>query len=133
MRTECYYESTEAFSKDPRWQLVYCNLLPANEKKNYRNTPTNLGKLINQLIIRFQLTLQLLKALQLNEPSPINLALEFDVLWKIPNESKLLVKKLRRRHRRELYANFELALNRFKEFAGKNFISLHFIWLCRSL
>ncbi|KAL6255359.1 hypothetical protein P5V15_013697 [Pogonomyrmex californicus] len=65
----------------------------------------------------FVLTLTLLKAIQLNEPKNWNLDLEFDTIWPIPSQEdlrKALIKKpskLKRRHRRELYANLELALN----------------------
>lgn len=65
------------------------------------------------------MTLSLLKAIQLTElPSNWNLDLEFDVIWPIPSLGdlrKTLIKKpskIKRRHRRELYANFEMALNR---------------------
>lgn len=64
------------------------------------------------------MTLSLLKAIQLNEPKNWNLDLEFDSIWPIPSQEdlrKALNKrpyKLKRRHRRELYANLELALNR---------------------
>lgn len=64
------------------------------------------------------MTLSLLKAIQLNEPKNWNLDLEFDTIWPIPSQEdlrKVTIKrpfKLKRRHRRELYANLELALNR---------------------
>ncbi|XP_018365434.1 PREDICTED: uncharacterized protein LOC108762771 [Trachymyrmex cornetzi] len=65
----------------------------------------------------FVMTLVLLKAIQLNEPKNWNLDLEFDVIWPIPSQEdlkKVTIKrpsKLKRRHRRELYANLELALD----------------------
>lgn len=64
-----------------------------------------------------QITLSLLKAIQITEPSNWNLDLEFDTIWPIPSQEdlrKTVIKrpsKLKRRHRRELYANLELALN----------------------
>jgi len=65
-----------------------------------------------------QITLSLLKAIQITEPSNWNLDLEFDMIWPIPSREDLRKKtvikrpsKLKRRHRRELYANLELALN----------------------
>ncbi|XP_071647459.1 uncharacterized protein [Temnothorax longispinosus] len=63
------------------------------------------------------MTLSLLKAIQLNEPKTWNLDLEFDTIWPIPSQEDLRKalnrrpSKLKRRHRRELYANLELALN----------------------
>ncbi|XP_020288855.1 uncharacterized protein LOC109857182 [Pseudomyrmex gracilis] len=67
----------------------------------------------------FVVTLTLLKSIQITEPSNWNLDLEFDMIWPIPSREdlrKALKKirtpsKLKRRHRRELYSNFELALN----------------------
>ncbi|XP_011166494.1 uncharacterized protein LOC105200560 [Solenopsis invicta] len=65
----------------------------------------------------FVMTLSLLKAIQLNEPKGWNLDLEFDTIWPIPSQEdlrKVAIKrpsKLKRRHRRELYANLELALD----------------------
>ncbi|XP_077267080.1 uncharacterized protein LOC143900033 [Temnothorax americanus] len=65
----------------------------------------------------FVMTLSLLKAIQLNEPKTWNLDLEFDTIWPIPSQEDLRKalngrpSKLKRRHRRELYANLELALN----------------------
>ncbi|XP_050456250.1 uncharacterized protein LOC126853983 [Cataglyphis hispanica] len=65
----------------------------------------------------FVVTLSLLKAIQIMEPSNWNLDLEFDMIWPIPSREdlrKTAIKrpsKLKRRHRRELYANLELALN----------------------
>lgn len=64
------------------------------------------------------MTLTLLKAIQLNEPKNWNLDLEFDMIWPIPSQEDLKKvttrrpSKLKRRHRRELYANLELALDR---------------------
>lgn len=64
------------------------------------------------------MTLSLLKSIQITEPSNWNLDLEFDMIWPIPSQAdlrKILLKKpskIKRRHRRELYANFEMALNR---------------------
>ncbi|XP_011693133.1 PREDICTED: uncharacterized protein LOC105453116, partial [Wasmannia auropunctata] len=65
----------------------------------------------------FVMTLSLLKAIQLNEPKSWNLDLEFDTIWPIPSQEDLRrvairrPSKLKRRHRRELYANLELALD----------------------
>ncbi|XP_012232277.1 uncharacterized protein [Linepithema humile] len=65
----------------------------------------------------FVMTLTLLKSIQITEPSNWNLDLEFDMIWPIPSQAdlrKTLIKKpskIKRRHRRELYANFEMALN----------------------
>ncbi|XP_012054827.1 PREDICTED: uncharacterized protein LOC105617897 [Atta cephalotes] len=66
----------------------------------------------------FVMTLVLLKAIQLNEPKNWNLDLEFDTTWPIPSQEDLKKvtsikrpSKLKRRHRRELYANLELALD----------------------
>ncbi|KYN32319.1 hypothetical protein ALC56_13176 [Trachymyrmex septentrionalis] len=69
----------------------------------------------------FVMTHTLLKAIQLNEPKNWNLDLEFDMIWPIPSQEdlkKVTIKrpsKLKRRHRRELYANLELALNRLNQ------------------
>ncbi|KAG7188262.1 hypothetical protein KM043_007928 [Ampulex compressa] len=65
----------------------------------------------------FVLTVSTLKAIQLHLPSNWYLTLEFDVIWPIPTEEnfrkslKRRPTKLKRRHKRELYANFEHALN----------------------
>ncbi|XP_011153751.1 uncharacterized protein LOC105191795 [Harpegnathos saltator] len=65
----------------------------------------------------FVATLTLLKSIQITEPSNWNLDLEFDMIWPIPSQEDLRrtvlgrPAKLKRRHRRELYANFESALN----------------------
>lgn len=64
------------------------------------------------------MTLTLLKAIQLTEPKNWNLDLEFDMIWPIPSQEDLRKamkrrpSKLKRRHRRELYANLELALDK---------------------
>ncbi|KYQ53405.1 hypothetical protein ALC60_07471 [Trachymyrmex zeteki] len=69
----------------------------------------------------FVMTLTLLKAIQLNEPKNWNLDLEFDMIWPIPSQEDLKKvttrrpSKLKRRHRRELYANLELALDRLNQ------------------
>ncbi|XP_066585097.1 uncharacterized protein [Prorops nasuta] len=66
----------------------------------------------------FVMTISELKALQLKEPTPWNLAFEFDVIWPIPsqeNAKKPIFKrpwKIKRRHRRDLYSVIESALNR---------------------
>ncbi|RLU21655.1 hypothetical protein DMN91_006030 [Ooceraea biroi] len=65
----------------------------------------------------FVVTLTFVKAIQITAPTAWNYLLEFDVTWPIPTREdlrKTAIKrpfKLKRRHRRELYANFELALN----------------------
>ncbi|KYN08171.1 hypothetical protein ALC62_00856 [Cyphomyrmex costatus] len=77
----------------------------------------------------FVMTLTLLKAIQLNEPRNWNLDLEFDMIWPIPSQKdlkKVTIKrpsKLKRRHRRELYANLELALDRLNQLT---LIVIHF-------
>lgn len=64
------------------------------------------------------MTITLLKSIQINEPKNWNLDLEFDTIWPIPTREdlrKTVIRKpfyLKRRHKRELYANFELALVR---------------------
>ncbi|XP_014470351.1 PREDICTED: uncharacterized protein LOC106742166 [Dinoponera quadriceps] len=65
----------------------------------------------------FVVTLTLLKSIQITEPSDWNLDMEFDMIWPIPSREDLRRTvlgrpvKLKRRHRRELYANFESALD----------------------
>ncbi|KAH0951526.1 hypothetical protein HN011_004677 [Eciton burchellii] len=65
----------------------------------------------------FVVTLSVAKAIQIVAPTNWFSLLEFDTTWPIPTQEELrrtTIKrpfKLKRRHRRELYGNFELALN----------------------
>ncbi|XP_076173362.1 uncharacterized protein LOC143149677 [Ptiloglossa arizonensis] len=67
----------------------------------------------------FVMTLSTLESIQLPLPSSWYLDFEFDTIWPIPaqetfKKKKYFIKKpwmIKRRHRRELYANFETALN----------------------
>jgi len=65
-----------------------------------------------------QVTVSVPKAIQIVAPTNWFIILEFDTTWPIPTQEELrraAIKrpfKLKRRHRRELYGNFELALNR---------------------
>ncbi|XP_076237896.1 uncharacterized protein LOC143181399 [Calliopsis andreniformis] len=66
----------------------------------------------------FVMTVSSLQSIQLPLPTNWYLDFEFDVIWPIPTEDnirkKYFVRKpwmVKRRHRRELYANFEAALN----------------------
>ncbi|XP_017888373.1 uncharacterized protein LOC108629923 [Ceratina calcarata] len=66
----------------------------------------------------FVLTVSILQPVQIQLPSNWNLAFEFDVIWPLPpqeNFRKKYFKKrpwmVKRRHRREFYANIETALN----------------------
>ncbi|XP_011879976.1 PREDICTED: uncharacterized protein LOC105568717 [Vollenhovia emeryi] len=83
----------------------------------YEESPLKRTRPIKIAFICATMTLSLLKAIQLNEPKNWNLDLEFDTIWPIPSQEDLRKAvsrkpfKLKRRHRRELYANLELALN----------------------
>ncbi|XP_020720099.1 uncharacterized protein LOC126920182 [Bombus affinis] len=66
----------------------------------------------------FVLTLSILQPIQIKLPSNWNLDFEFDVIWPIPQQENFRKKyhkkrpwMVKRRHRRELYATFETALN----------------------
>ncbi|XP_046830818.1 uncharacterized protein LOC124429506 [Vespa crabro] len=65
----------------------------------------------------FVTTLAMLKAIMVKEPPNWNMIYEFDVIWPIPSQEnfrKNLYRKpwiIKRRHRREIYSNFEMALN----------------------
>ncbi|XP_014604915.1 PREDICTED: uncharacterized protein LOC106787233 [Polistes canadensis] len=65
----------------------------------------------------FVTTVAMLKAIMVKEPPNWNLIYEFDVIWPIPSEEnfrKNFYRKpwlIKRRHRREIYNNFEMALN----------------------
>ncbi|XP_076763298.1 uncharacterized protein LOC143430767 [Xylocopa sonorina] len=67
----------------------------------------------------FVMTVSILQAIPVRLPASWNLAFEFDVIWPIPHEEdfrkKFYRKKsswtVKRRHRRELYATFETALD----------------------
>ncbi|XP_028981852.1 uncharacterized protein LOC107036711 [Diachasma alloeum] len=68
----------------------------------------------------FVVTLTGLKSIQVKEPTNWNLDLEFDMIWPIPSETvkKLPKKPMKkfysrlRRHKRDLYSNIEISLNR---------------------
>ncbi|XP_014207332.1 uncharacterized protein LOC106638591 [Copidosoma floridanum] len=63
----------------------------------------------------FVLTTSIVKAIQLKEPANWNLDLEFDMIWPIPKGPDAMRRPpptgWHRRHRRELYSNFALALD----------------------
>ncbi|XP_016769677.1 uncharacterized protein LOC100578130 isoform X2 [Apis mellifera] len=79
----------------------------------------------------FVVTASILQPIPVKLPSNWNLVFEFDVIWPIPTTEDYKRKKykkykrrqwmVKRRHRRELYATFETALNRYKQpkLAGK--------------
>ncbi|KAH0549485.1 uncharacterized protein LOC123261244 [Cotesia glomerata] len=77
----------------------------------------------------FVITVIGLKSIQVKEPTNWNLDLEFDIIWPIPSdeissEKKIIRKKSNhklRRHKRDFYNTFELALQRLG-FPGKNCI-----------
>ncbi|KAK2586390.1 hypothetical protein KPH14_010677 [Odynerus spinipes] len=64
----------------------------------------------------FVTTISMLKAIMVQEPPNWNVVAEFDVIWPIPSQEnfrKNVFRKpwlIKRRHRRELYANLETAL-----------------------
>lgn len=64
------------------------------------------------------MTITGLKSIQVKEPTNWNLDLEFDMIWPIPydNVDKKIIKKKSnhklRRHKRDFYKTFELALDR---------------------
>ncbi|XP_011304129.1 uncharacterized protein [Fopius arisanus] len=68
----------------------------------------------------FVLTLTGLKSIQVKEPTNWNLDLEFDMIWPIPSDTikKIEKKPMKkfytrlRRHKRDLYSNIEISLNR---------------------
>ncbi|XP_043516815.1 uncharacterized protein LOC122532265 isoform X2 [Frieseomelitta varia] len=67
----------------------------------------------------FVATVSILQAIPVKLPSNWNLAFEFDVIWPIPPQESFRKKyhkkrpwMVKRRHRRELYATFETALDR---------------------
>ncbi|XP_043516812.1 uncharacterized protein LOC122532265 isoform X1 [Frieseomelitta varia] len=66
----------------------------------------------------FVATVSILQAIPVKLPSNWNLAFEFDVIWPIPPQESFRKKyhkkrpwMVKRRHRRELYATFETALD----------------------
>ncbi|XP_057331709.1 uncharacterized protein LOC130671677 [Microplitis mediator] len=75
----------------------------------------------------FVMTVTGLKSIQVKEPTNWNLDLEFDMIWPIPDDNvdkKIIKKKSNhklRRHKRDFYNTFELALDRLG-FSGKNCI-----------
>lgn len=73
-----------------------------------------------------QLTGSILQPIPVRLPSNWNLVFEFDMIWPIPTTEDYKRKKkykkykrrqwmVKRRHRRELYATFEMALNRYEQ------------------
>ncbi|OAD56067.1 hypothetical protein WN48_03807 [Eufriesea mexicana] len=70
----------------------------------------------------FVMTMSLVQPIQVKLPSNWNLVFEFDVIWPILQENlrkKLPMKRrwmVKRRHRRELYATLETALDRYDLF-----------------
>lgn len=75
----------------------------------------------------FQVTASILQPIPVKLPSNWNMVFEFDVIWPIPTtedykkkyKNKYKYKRrqwmVKRRHRRELYATFEMALNRYEQ------------------
>lgn len=72
------------------------------------------------------MTGSILQPIPVQLPSNWNLVFEFDVIWPIPTTEDYQKKKykkkykkrpwmVKRRHRRELYATFEMALNRYEQ------------------
>ncbi|KOX71219.1 hypothetical protein WN51_04243 [Melipona quadrifasciata] len=68
----------------------------------------------------FVVTMSLLQAIPVKLPSNWNLVFEFDMIWPIPPPESFRKKyrkkrpwMVKRRHRRELYATFETALDRY--------------------
>ncbi|XP_044021330.1 uncharacterized protein LOC122861178 [Aphidius gifuensis] len=100
---------------------------------NNKNSTTILNRKKRYLVFpkssTFVVTTTGLKAIQVKEPTNWNLDLEFDMIWPIPTEdnnnkkiSKINNIKKKpwkktfyrlRRQRRDLYANFEMALDKF--------------------
>lgn len=81
-----------------------------------------------------QVTASILQPIPVKLPSNWNLVFEFDVIWPIPTTEDYKRKKykkykrrqwmVKRRHRRELYATFETALNRYKQVCQRIFTFL---------
>lgn len=84
----------------------------------------------------FQVTASILQPIPVKLPSNWNMVFEFDVIWPIPTtedykkkyKNKYKYKRrqwmVKRRHRRELYATFEMALNRYQRIFCLAHISL---------